>query len=281
MFNLPTISEKFSESLNEAIFEARVREEDQLPASYGKTFEEFYGIEKTEEAPEPKFEIAEANVRVIPDIETPKQKFEMAWPNRTSLSKVLKITEGLDLSKWGYVSEHWQGKSKFYLRLEHHEGATLYRVSENTYSIIKDQYDWARETEMQVRRSETPKSLRRAEARKSPERASKVEEEIPEHCSDDCEYRWGDNCAAPSHWRDEDTNEYTIIKTKDDLRNFNSTFNFETAEMIPIRYGSVNGEDLARYNKIAFVFQENNRDVAKCVMSRMLGCELGFGRNKF
>jgi hypothetical protein len=51
LFNIPEISETFSE----VIFDERIRETDQLPIAYGKTFEEFYGLppreETVEEAP--------------------------------------------------------------------------------------------------------------------------------------------------------------------------------------------------------------------------------------
>jgi hypothetical protein len=162
MFNLPTISESFDEAMADAKFAERIREEDQLPASYGKTFEEFYGLppreEIVEEIPKPKAEIARAHVRVIPSedilaiggdvlFSSPKREILMPWSCLNSLAKVEEMIRGLDLSEWGYMSEHWQGKSKFYLRLYTHDGTTLYRVSEITYEIIRDRYDRAREFE--------------------------------------------------------------------------------------------------------------------------------------
>jgi hypothetical protein len=76
---------------------------------------------------------------------TPKREILPPWYGRITLAKALQLIESKDLSEWGYMSEHWQGKSKFYLRMKYSGGATQYRVSESTYDIIKDQYDWARD----------------------------------------------------------------------------------------------------------------------------------------
>jgi hypothetical protein len=255
MFNLPEVSEKFSE----AIYDAHMRETDLLPSAYGKTFNEFYDLEDEEEVLEeaptltpleqPATECSDGCVKawggdcishrplvetLVAVEETSQPKLEMPRLFLTSLSKAEKMIQGLDLSKWGYMSEHWQGKSKFYLTMHHSEGTTHYRVSKSTYEIIMDRYDRARENENRLL--------------SVVEEVVEEEEEFGEDCLMTCPGRWGNNCAI--HWRD--PNGPREVYDYDELSLLMRSVAYDDdTEVEIIEAGMIGDQDLFRVNKVA------------------------------
>lgn len=84
MFNLPEISETVSASFNilkEIEFDRRARERDLLPATYGKTFEEFYGVD-----PLPK--VKDLEIHYAPE-ENPKSEEVQKTPCSSACTRTL------------------------------------------------------------------------------------------------------------------------------------------------------------------------------------------------
>lgn len=186
MFNLPEISETFSQ----VIWAERIRETDQLPVAYGKTFEEFYGLppreEILEEAPAP----------------TPSEQ------------PATECSDGC-LKAWG-------GDCIAHKPLVE----TVVAVSTPCTEECRVGDGWTYHEH-------------------APRQTEEVE--VPDVCGDDCEYRWGSNCAA--HWVDE--NSPRRIERFGELRVILSKLPRESWEVI--RHGTIPGEeyDLMATNRCA------------------------------
>lgn len=88
----------------------------------------------------------------------------------------------------------------------------------------------------------------------------------PEDCTEDCEYRWGNNCAA--HWRDE--NAPRRVKSDSELRAI--LRKYQDAKLEIFDTGKIDGEeyDLWLTNSIAIQIKPSRGGAELVILSREL-----------
>jgi hypothetical protein len=190
MFRIPRISQAVEHTFfvlqADEEFERRIRETDQLPASYGKSFEEFYGVE-----PLPEIEVLEEPEEIV---ETPKTECSQFCRRSFSRECIRHVPKKPTYNKFDILETP-----------RSLETAKLLRRAEEQAQLAEIR---------RLKARETTKSLRRAEARKAPAPKSTRPETA---CTVDCHIMSG-NCfrhrPATSSFRNQQyANTRAIVET--------------------------------------------------------------------